>query len=120
MDAALMVLANVMSVYSGRPGCMCGCRGNHRYARAHRDLAGRDRGYPVLDEDVSDRSVARIFNLFLAHRDDAEIDGNHAYFEVGSRCYCVYFVPPPPCGHMDDCALHPELAAACARASVAS
>lgn len=52
--------AALASAYSGRPGCACGCRGNYRYASAHREWAGRNRGYAVGDDDVSDRSVARI------------------------------------------------------------
>lgn len=60
--AALAALtpAALASAYSGRPGCACGCRGNYRYASAHREWAGRNRGYAVCDEDVNDRAVARL------------------------------------------------------------
>ena len=67
LEAALAALAALSpavlaSAYSGRPGCACGCRGRYRYASAHREWAGRNRGYAVDDDDVSDRSVARILD----------------------------------------------------------
>lgn len=57
---AALSLADIASAYSGRPGCACGCRGNYRYSSAHREWAGRGRGYAVDDDDISDRSVATI------------------------------------------------------------
>lgn len=57
---AALTPAALASAYSGRPGCACGCRGNYRYASAHREWAGRNRGYAVGVDEVSDRSVARI------------------------------------------------------------
>lgn len=50
----------VKSVYSGRPGCCCGCRGNHRYASKHRKAASKSRGYKVKNDEISDRSVSII------------------------------------------------------------
>lgn len=55
--------STIRSVYSGRAGkCCCGCSGNHRYASKYREESGKTRGYPLLDEDVSDRSVSIIVN----------------------------------------------------------
>lgn len=58
--------ADVLSVYSGRPGCCCGCRGKHSYASATRDEASAERGYAVADDEVSDRSVATILRKVLS------------------------------------------------------
>jgi len=49
---ANLTSANVVSVYSGRSGCCCGCRGNYRHNSAHVE-ADQD----VDPEEISDRSV---------------------------------------------------------------
>lgn len=77
--------SKVISVYTGRHGCCCGCNGNHRYASATAEQAGERRGYPIRDEDVSDRSVSLIVNRMnriiaegneppedIEHREDPE------------------------------------------------
>jgi len=51
--------SQIRSVYSGRHGCCCGCRGNHRYASAFAAEISKKRGY---EGDVSDRSVSIIVN----------------------------------------------------------
>jgi len=51
----------VVSVYAGVDGaCCCGCKGKHSYASKFAALGGKLRGYPVTDDDISDRSVAII------------------------------------------------------------
>lgn len=57
---ASLTPADVLTAYSGKPGCMCGCNGSYRVTSANRELATKDRGYGYDDEDVSDRAVARI------------------------------------------------------------
>jgi hypothetical protein len=55
--------SEVRSVYTGRVGkCCCGCAGNHRYASASREASGKRRGYPIQDDEVSDRSVSIVVN----------------------------------------------------------
>lgn len=36
-NQAFISAENVRAVYSGRPGCMCGCRGNWTYNPEHRE-----------------------------------------------------------------------------------
>ena len=62
-------LEDIMSVYSGLKGCMCGCKGKYSYAHQHREEASAKRGYTVNDEDVSIRNVKRILNLFKKNAD---------------------------------------------------
>lgn len=46
----------VMSVYVGKPGlCMCGCNGKYTYNTVNRELASKDCGYEVKDEEVNDK-----------------------------------------------------------------
>ena len=57
-----LTLDMIVSAYSGRPGCACGCRGKWRYTSAHRAAAGKLRGFPIDEEEVSDRGTARILS----------------------------------------------------------
>lgn len=84
----------VMNVYSGRPGCMCGCRGNYRVASAHVAIASKDRGYGYEPKEISDRQVRRIVKL-IESQPEVELDEQYAYVEVDGRAYCAYFVPAP-------------------------
>jgi hypothetical protein len=78
----MFTLANVQKVYSGRLGCMCGCRGRYSYAR------GCEEGY---DDQVNERSVKLIFNKVMNHP-DRKIDGNDiAYVTTDTRNLVVYF-----------------------------
>lgn len=79
----------VLSVYSGRPGCMCGCLGNHRYNPAFKDEAGKDRGYAVDDEDCSTRSISITLNKLK--RLGAELqDGYIIHFRDERHQYAAY------------------------------
>jgi len=56
-----LTTAHVMSVYTGRDGaCCCGCAGTHRYNSTMVEAAGKDRGYPVTQEEVNDKQVLRV------------------------------------------------------------
>ncbi len=90
-----LTIDKVMSVYSGLPGCACGCRGKHRYASAHVKIAGKHRGYAVQSDEVSDRSVAIIFNRVKKHADQLEYPNCEDFFSVtlGNRSLIVYPLP---------------------------
>lgn len=65
-------------VYSGRQGCMCGCRGTY---------------------STSPSEVTRVVNKLLANMssvDIGEASGGGLYFAatVGKREYAVYTLPP--------------------------
>ena len=69
----MFTLADVKTVYSGKPGCMCGCRGKY------------------TTPEQSARSVKLIFNKVMnnpAHK----IEDGIAFVDTGSRNLVVYFV----------------------------
>ena len=77
----MFTLANVEKVYSGKPGCMCGCRGKYSYAQ------GCEEGY---DDQVNERSVKILFNKVMnnpAHK----VEDNCAFVETDTRNLVVYF-----------------------------
>lgn len=88
---------DVMSVYSGKPGCACGCNGNYRYNSAHQALGTAHRGYAVDAEDVNDKQVRRVLKLVqTADLGDsswmASKDGDWYSVTLGGRVYTVYTV----------------------------
>jgi len=76
-------VSTIQSVYSGRPGCCCGCRGKHTYATAFADKA------PDYDRRVSDRTVKLICNKINAAPKVQE-NGNHFFAEINDRWYIAY------------------------------
>lgn len=95
---------NVMSVYTGEAKtCMCGCKGNHRYASALRANASYRRGYVVGDDEVSDISVKRAVNRLNKLIDwsnpdvvekHVESDGYTVWFDEGNRTVVAYLNAP--------------------------
>lgn len=88
---------DVLSVYTGKAGCMCGCNGNHRYNPDHRAEASKDRGYEVSEDECSSRSVSLVLNKFkkdmfaVAGLDEGHII--HFRDEDRNRQYAVYLRP---------------------------
>lgn len=105
MNAPLSFDLNIIQqVYSGKPGCACGCNGNYRAPSRHADDGVAIRGYAFSPDDISDRSVKLIANKVakIANGDlPGQIDmmspdwvsANNA---DGSRTYTVYFDSPQP------------------------
>jgi hypothetical protein len=86
-------LNEIMSVYSGRPGCCCGCRGKHTYASKYATKASKDRGYKVNEDEISDRSVKIIVGKMNKQFDNVKKDGNSHYFlDCGERWLAAYLV----------------------------
>lgn len=74
----------VVQVYSGRPGCACGCRGNYRVNPAHVAYADKERGYPHSGDEISLKSVKRILNYLQAHATEVTVN------ESGNKiCYAL-------------------------------
>lgn len=59
----------IVSVYSGRPGCACGCRGNHSENPA---------------------TIKKIVKKMLALQPVIERDGNNFSLETDTRLYIAY------------------------------
>ena len=74
---------HVTRVYNGKLGaCMCGCSGKYTTASRFKDLVSKERGYPVSDEEVNDRSVAIIAKKVF-------FNPNAKWAEDGSKNYVV-------------------------------
>lgn len=94
-----LVPAHVLSVYSGKPGCTCGCRGKHSYNPEHREEAAKDRGYALESSEINAVQVARILKIAKAsfidptrEGEDRRVasDGTHLSVETDSGLYIVY------------------------------
>lgn len=85
----MIEISNVVSVYSGRPGCMCGCRGRHSYADRFARVGGERRGYAVRPEEISDRSVKHVVSKLNADPNTRVEDGI-AWLDLATRSYAVY------------------------------
>jgi len=80
----------VIKVYSGRQGCMCGCRGRYSYASAFQQQASVERGDAVEQDEVNDRSVKIIVGK-LNRNPDTKIEDGMAWVSVGDRRLAAYF-----------------------------
>ncbi len=88
----------VQSVYSGKPGCACGCKGSYRYNSAMVEAASKSRGYAVTPDEVNDSQIKKVAKIILANWHVAEVceAGEWASVEVTSdsgsvRVYTAYF-----------------------------
>jgi hypothetical protein len=57
-----LTLDMIVSAYSGRKGCACGCRGKWRYTSAHQAEGAQARGYPIDGGEVSNRGAALVLS----------------------------------------------------------
>jgi hypothetical protein len=101
-------LSTVKRVYSGKPGCGCGCRGEYKVPARNAANGITERGYAYSPEDVSDRSVAIIVHKIekIANGElpgEIEMMGpnwlsaNNDYpRDAATRTYIVYFETPQP------------------------
>jgi hypothetical protein len=53
----MISLQQVTRVYNGKIGCMCGCNGKYTTNPAYKEYVGKERGYPVSDDECNMRSV---------------------------------------------------------------
>ena len=64
---------DVLKVYSGRPGCGCGCRGTYRVNPLHLDRANKERGYDYEANEVNFTQVKKILNILKAREGEVEV-----------------------------------------------
>lgn len=79
----------IIKVYSGRLGCMCGCRGKYSYTQFGAD--NHAPGYDVSDM-VNERSVKIIAKKVLSNP-NVKFESNFAFVEdtVKNKNQVVYF-----------------------------
>ena len=82
-------ISNIVKVYSGKRGCMCGCKGKYSYT-----VDGALHNSPGYDVNVNERSVKIIANKVLNNPAAIRTEGNHYVFvedRVANRIQVVYF-----------------------------
>ena len=82
-------ISNIVKVYSGKCGCMCGCLGKYSYTADGAINYGP--GYDVSDK-VNERSVKIIAGKVLNHP-NVKFEDNYAYVEdrAANKNQVVYF-----------------------------
>lgn len=81
----------VGKVYSGKPGCGCGCRGKYWVHPAHADAESAARGYPYSGSEISLAQVRRVLAAMQARAAEVEEtdggDGTTIYAIEDDRRY---------------------------------
>jgi hypothetical protein len=87
-----MDISNITRVYNGKIGCMCGCLGKYSTNPVFREVVSKERGYPVGDDECSERSVKIIARKVLSNP-NAVREGDYVFVEdrVANRIQVVYF-----------------------------
>lgn len=75
IDVDIAFRSRVLCVYTGKQGCMCGCKGTYRYTALTRAEAGKRRGYEVSDGEVNESVVSRVINKVRAAENVEVADG---------------------------------------------
>jgi hypothetical protein len=75
--------ADITRAYSGRQGCMCGCKGKYYVSKAVEDDA------PSI---VNPGMVTKVLRTIQANEEAAnmEADGSCVYLDLGGRSYVAY------------------------------
>ena len=93
----LLPISAVTRVYSGRPGCACGCRGKYyasdiKYATSY--LSPEEK-----KKEVNMKMVRRVYKLFSSHLTDGKVyswagsENDFVALDIGeNRTYTLYFM----------------------------
>lgn len=92
IDIQSVTPAQVLRAYSGKKGCMCGCKGKYSVNPARREEAAKACGYAIDDEDCDAAQVVRILRTIQANESDVEVDeaGDWMAVDIGARTFAVY------------------------------
>ena len=87
-----MDISKIVKVYNGKCGCMCGCNGKYSTNPAYKEEVGAWRGYPVSDDECSERSV-KIITKKVMMNPNKVFEDNYVYVEdkVANKIQVVYF-----------------------------
>jgi hypothetical protein len=78
---------NVYKVYSGKRGCMCGCKGKYSYTAA--GAVDNSPGYDVTNS-INERSVKIISTKVFKHADKI-VEPGMAYVEQNGRILVAFY-----------------------------
>lgn len=99
-DLATLTVQDILKVYSGRPGCACGCRGNYRYRKETVEEGTKSRGYAVDKSDINEAQVKKVLKFMQDYAARTDVDfadalimvkGDYVAYEVGNKVYVIYF-----------------------------
>lgn len=62
-----LTVDDILTAYSGKPGCACGCNGKYVVTQQSRAEAETDRGYAYDDEEVNPKQVKRVLKQVQKH-----------------------------------------------------
>lgn len=82
---------NVVSVYTGRPGCCCGCRGNHRHNTKFQ-TGDRVQSYSVFN-DRQCRKVIKMLKTWVMLDELLgmfDVQNDYIAFQTESHLYVAY------------------------------
>ena len=90
---------DVLKVYSGKLGCMCGCLGRYYVTAERRAEVEKRRGYTLEDRDISRKMVNKVLRLLQADERTCILEGyilciDHKKLIEGERSYVVYLATP--------------------------
>lgn len=90
-----LTINDIRQIYSGKPGCCCGCLGTHSYNEIHLKESSERRGYEISSATAkiaTNRSLNRMLNLFKKNSDKIVVDiTSNISFETNTRLYVIYF-----------------------------
>jgi len=102
-DGKLLTLEDITpemikEVYTGKQGCMCGCKGRYYVNPAHREQADKDRGYSMPSGPGHMKMVKKVLNI-LKKDGRAAIEDNYICvdgldLDAGERNYVAYINVP--------------------------
>jgi hypothetical protein len=88
----MLNIENITRVYNGKIGCMCGCNGKYTTNPRWKETVGKERGYPVSDDECSERSVKIITKKVLSNPNNVwEDDCVYVEDKVANRIQVVWF-----------------------------
>ena len=87
----MQTIDNVVKVYNGRVGCMCGCRGTYSYTAAGAHVRALNQGSGAYDRAcVNERRVRSIAKKVLDHP-NVTFEGDCAFVTENDRTSVIYF-----------------------------
>ena len=83
----------VMQAYSGKIGCMCGCKGKYWVMPEHKDLVAKSNGYEPEDKELNPKQVTKILRLIQAEAENEnfEMTEQGAFLQLHGKQLAVYF-----------------------------
>jgi len=95
---------DILTAYSGKPGCRCGCLGKYYYTPASAEEAGKRRGYPVSEDEISPRMIKKISTIIRKNWDEVAVEHDKPESEIilnfldtsrteAGRYYTIYLKP---------------------------